>query len=112
MTDEKNGTHTTKQHDTLPTLYATLYDQHGVIDLTEAETVRLLIKSLDGSVVIARTCVVVDAVAGKVAYAWAAGDTATAASCQAEFELDFGGGLVLTVPSDTYFTVAILADLG
>ena len=103
---------TIKQHDTWPALSATLSDQSGLINLTTATTVKLILKTASGSATITGTCAIDDAVNGEVSYAWVSPDTDTVNSYNGEFEITWSNGKVTTVPNDTYFTVEIKADLG
>ena len=48
---------------------------------------------------------------GVVEYAWAAGDTDTAGTHLAEFQVTFPGGLPATYPNRGYLLVEITADL-
>lgn len=105
---------TIKQHDTWPPLVAILSDANGVIDLTTATTVKLLLKSLGaGSTVVSGTCTV-DAppTQGQVTYDWQPADTASVNTFNGEFEITWSNGKITTVPNDSYFTVEIKADLG
>jgi hypothetical protein len=54
---------------------------------------------------------VVDGVAGIVEYAWADGDTDTAGTYLAEFEVTFAGGRRRTFPSKGHLFVVISPDL-
>jgi len=84
-----------KQNDRRPYLDCVLQDRDGPVDLT-GETVRFVMRSSDGTVVIDQTSTgsavtVTDSTAGAVRYAWRAGDTATPGAYLAEWELTAGG---------------------
>lgn len=104
--------YTLKQHDTWPPIQATLRDAAGPINLTTATTVKLLLKTITGSVSVVGTCTVVNASGGVVSYSWIPADTATANSYNGEFEITWSDGKLTTVPNDSYFTVEVKADLG
>ena len=49
---------------------------------------------------------------GAVHYEWGTGDTDTAGTYSAEWEVTYSGGGVATFPDDGYLTVNVVADLG
>ena len=106
-----------KRGDTLPSVRAVLTthdDQGGVIglDLTDAEIVRFVMRSKDaGAVTVNAAATVVDAVLGVVRYDWKDADTASVGSFQAEWEITWPGSKKQTVPTASYHTIDILADL-
>lgn len=100
-----------KQHDTWPPLIAILSDATGPLDLTGA-TIKVILKPTTGSNIVGTCSIVAPASAGKVRYNWVVGDTAAVMSYNGEFEITWGDGTVGTVPNDTYFTLAVVADLG
>lgn len=103
---------TLKQHDTWPPIEATLSDQHGPLDLTGA-TVKLILKTAGGSpTTVIGACTLVSPSSGIVEYVWVVGDTATVNTYQGEFEITWPDSTVSTVPNDSYFAVAVIADLG
>ena len=103
-----------KQNDTWPALEATLRDKNGVINLTTATEVRLLLKGTrrNAPASVAGVCTIVDAAAGEVSYEWIAADTAVADTYNGEFEIAWGDGSIGTVPNDRYFSLVIKPDLG
>lgn len=105
---------TLKSNDTRPTFQATLKEgtpgAQTPINLTTATSVKLLMKTLAGSL-IQRTATVTDATNGVVTVTFTAPDTATAGSYQAEFEITWTGGGIETVPNDSYLDIEILEDL-
>lgn len=105
---------TIKRGDTIPTLTASLKDETGAaVDLTGAAVV-LNARSSQG-VVRTRACVIAaPATSGVVSYTFVAGDWASdflAGRYQLEFEVTFAGGAKLTVPTDGYKLMVVVADL-
>lgn len=101
-----------KRLDLLPLLRVQLMDPSGAsADLTGA-TVVFNMATPDLVPKIARGAVtVIDAATGVVEYAWASGDTDTAALYLAEFEATYSGK-ALTYPNNGYFRVMVGSDLG
>ncbi len=102
--------YTIKQHDNFPDFVATVSDANGLIDLTDATSVKLILKS--DAVVIDGIMAIDNAVGGGLSYEWAAGDTDVAGIYDGEIEITWSTGKIETVPNDSYFTVTIVADLG
>lgn len=102
-----------KQHDTRP-LDAVLEDQNGPVNLAGVLSVKFLMKpKLSGQgTTVDGDATVVDALAGKVRYAWLSGDVAAAGAHRAEFQVTFADGSVETFPNGDYVDVVILEDLG
>lgn len=48
---------------------------------------------------------------GRVKYVWVDEDTDTVGVYKAEFEIDFGGGVIQTYPNDGYLYVQVVRDL-
>lgn len=95
-----------KTGDTAPSIEATLKIDDVPVDLTTATGVRFKMgDSLD------EAAVIVDAAAGKVRYDWTSGQTSTAGTYDAEFEITWTGGGVQTVPSKGYMRIHIADDL-
>lgn len=104
---------TLKQHDTYPPLVAVLSDANGVIDLTSATSVTLNLKAGSGSTLGGVCTIVAPAANGQVSYTWQTADTAAINTFQAEFQINWAGGVAIsTVPNDSYFVVTVIADLG
>jgi hypothetical protein len=81
-----------------------------VIDLTEAESVRLVMVS--GTTEIQGACTIVSPpTSGVVEYPWAAEDVEATGSYRAQVEILWKNGLTQTVPSKGYATIEIQADL-
>lgn len=100
-----------KQNDTSPSLQATLKDASGTaISLTGA-TVRFHLKSLDGVVKVDAAMTVTDADNGVIQYDWDAGDTDTAGSYYAEFEVTYNDGSIETFPNNQNLAIQIRPEL-
>ena len=87
-----------KTGDTWPPLEATLTDEGGVINLTAANSVRVIMKS--GATIVSGDCDVVDATNGEVEYVWAVGDTNIPGTYEVEFEITWDTNQIETVPND------------
>lgn len=102
---------TIKQHDTYPPLEAVLSDQDGVINLTTAANVKLILKAIAGSPIVL-TCTIVTPAAGLVSYDWQTADTASVNQYQAEFQITWASGKITTVPNVGFYEIDVVADLG
>lgn len=103
---------TIKRNDTSPILQTVLSDANGVaIDLT-ATTVKFYMKKYKASTAkINAGAAIVDEDAGIVRYEWQTGDTDTAGSYQAEFQITYNDGAVETFPNADFIQVDIINDL-
>jgi hypothetical protein len=102
-----------KQNDTSPKIQATLKDGDGdVINLTDA-IVRFHMREIGETTTTtdASATVVSPATSGVVQYNWAADDTDTVGSYQAEFEVEYGDGSIETFPNNGYIRVEITDDI-
>jgi hypothetical protein len=101
-----------KQNDTSPQIGAILKDGSGnPIDLTAA-TVRFHMRRIGASAAsVTSAATIVAADAGSVKYAWSSGDTATAGSFQAEFQVTYTGGGIETFPNDGSIAIEITPEL-
>lgn len=107
-----------KRGDTMPYLVATLSDDSGPVDLTDA-TVKFVLRhartrcaTSEPALLFKKPAVVADAASGIVRYEWADGDTDVAGQFDGEFEVTFAAGGRWTFPSSGYIPVSIGADLG
>lgn len=101
-----------KQNDTAPSIRATLKDGSGnAIDLSNT-TVRFHMKDLSGTIKIdASAQVITPATSGIVQYAWQSGDTDTAGSYYAEFEVTYSDNTVESFPNDGNIGILITKEL-
>ncbi|MCA1571918.1 MAG: hypothetical protein LC798_16725 [Chloroflexi bacterium] len=94
--------------DRLPAILSTLTDGAGTpLDLTEALSVRFIMRAMDGVAPIldAAADVIGDPPLGQVRYSWAAGDTAVAGAYFAEWQVTFSDSRRLTVPNDEAISI-------
>lgn len=101
-----------KQNDTSPQIGAILKDGSGnPIDLTAA-SVRFHMKRIGASTAsVTADATIINADAGSVKYAWSTGDTSTAGSFQAEFQVTYTGGGIETFPNDSSIAIEITPEL-
>lgn len=100
-----------KKNDTSPQLEAVLSNAAGTpIDLNGA-SVRFHMRRAGGPILIDAAATIVTAGAGLVRYVWTAGDTDTAGSYQAEFEVTYADSSIETFPNSSNIQVDIMADL-
>lgn len=83
---------TIKTFDTYPPLVATLTDQNGPIDLTEATSVVVVLKGQSGATITGQ-CTITDAAQGVVSYQWEDGDTDNADTYQVEWMITWPSGI-------------------
>lgn len=99
--------------DRLPIIAATITDGRPEPDYPFGRPIslvgasaRFIMRRLDGRTpLLDAPAQVTDAAGGKVAYAWAAGDTATPGAYLAEWQITFADGRRLTVPNGSGITV-------
>jgi hypothetical protein len=101
-----------KQNDTGPAMLAILQDANGnAINLTGA-SVRFHMRSVGGgNPVVDAAATVVTPISGIVRYNWAAADTDTVGTYQAEFEVTYADASIETFPNDGYIAVQIIDDI-
>jgi hypothetical protein len=102
-----------KQGATSPNYEAQLRQDVGqmnerAIDLTNADTVFFVMRSLDGDAVIDSEVLITDTENGWVAYDWTAGDTDEKGRYKVEFRIEWTNGKIEKVPNDTYREMFIL----
>lgn len=103
-----------KAHDQLPSIEATLTAAgDNPVDLSTAVEVRFIMRDvkLPTAKVNSPAIVVSPPVTGKVRYDWQTGDTDTPGSYSAEWEITWLGGKKQTVPTTSYHSIDVLADL-
>lgn len=103
-----------KRNDRLPELVANCLDAANIaVDLTSASSVEFHMKvsGSGGAVKVDAAGTIVNAAAGTVKYAWAAGDTDTSGTYDGEFEVMFSGGRTETFPNTEHITITIIDDL-
>lgn len=100
-----------KQHDLWPPLVATLTDDDGPIDLTNADHVTVFWRGTAGSGD-GRCTVDGDPTTGIVTYQWIAGDTDNPGSYDVEYEIMWPSTRPETVPNSGYRSIVIEPDLG
>ncbi len=102
-----------KQNDTLSILVRTLYNADGtVIDLTGAAVKFLMRKRGNASPKVNAAAVINDAPGGIVQYVWVAADTDVTGEYDAEWQVTFAGGTIITVPNDSHMRVTVMPELG
>jgi hypothetical protein len=100
-----------KQNDTSPSLQATLKDAAlDPINLTGA-TVRLHMKSIDGTLKIDQPMTVVTPLQGLIQYDWQAGDTDTVGTYYVEFEVTYSDASIETFPNNGSKVVSVVREL-
>lgn len=103
---------TIKSFDRLPSIQAAFAIGTTPFDLTSVTSAKFIMKTATGNTVrVNSPAVIVDAPGGVLRYDWVSGDTSVPGSYTAEFELTFSGGKPQTVPTKSYITVDVLADL-
>lgn len=103
---------TLKANDRLPSIAAVLATGSGTpLNLTGAAVKFIMRAKTGGAPKVNTAAVIVDATAGSVRYDWTATDTNTAGSWQAEWQITWSDGKQQTVPTLTYHTIDVLADL-
>lgn len=100
-----------KQNDTSPSLQATLKDAAlDPINLTGA-SVRLHMKSVDGTLKIDQPMTIVTPLQGIIQYDWQAGDTDTVGTYYVEFEVTYSDNSVETFPNNSSKVVSVVKEL-
>jgi hypothetical protein len=104
---------TFKKNDFSDAVTATLKDENGAIDLSNAvQEVRLLIQTTDGTQKLDEKVSITDAVNGEVRYKWSKGDPIEEVDVyRAEFEIIDGSGDSETVPNNDYISLTVQEDL-
>lgn len=100
-----------KRGDTFPPLALTVTENALPLDLTAADTVKVIMKT-DAGAALVFTAAVADAAAGEIEYEWQAGDTDTSGEYNLEVEIEWAAGGFQTVPNAEYDSLTIMDDLG
>ena len=108
-------THYMVRNDLLPSLtVACKYADGTAVDLSSATSPKFYMRSAQDPTAAAKvnaTATIADGPAGVLSYSWASGDTDTAGTYQAEFEVQIGGRK-LTFPNGTQIMkVVVRADI-
>lgn len=107
-----------KQGDTWPLFEGRLWAntaQTIAVDLTEAEEVRLWLRSTDHAIA-TDPCIIVDAAEGRIAYHFSEEETQYPGDYKVEFEVRWEPGLdekprVQTFPNDGYLSFVLMPEL-
>lgn len=102
---------TIKQSDTSPSLRATLQDADGVAVNLNGATVQFHMKSLDGVVVLDEAMTITTPASGIITYNWQTGDTDTAGTYFAEFEVTYTDLSIETFPNTGNLPIVITPEL-
>lgn len=100
-----------KQNDTSPGLEAVLSNAGGTAINLNGSSVRFHMRRAGAAVVIDAAATIVTAAAGLVRYSWTAGDTDTAGSYQAEFEVTYADGSIESFPNTANLDIVIMEDV-
>lgn len=101
---------TIKRNDTRPLLILNLIENGSPLDLTDADSVRAILKA--GAVVVEPAAAVTNAATGEVTVTFEAADTSTAGTFNLEVEITWAAGEIETVPNEGYAEIIIAEDLG
>jgi hypothetical protein len=105
---------TMKRNDRRPFLDVILQDVDGTaLDLTASVSgISFTMKNLDTdqTAISASAATIISQTTGMVRYSWAEGDTNTAGTYVAEFQVLYNDGTKLTIPTSTVLSVVILED--
>lgn len=105
------STITIKRRDTQTALQATLISPSGQPANLTGASVRFIMVSSSGAVVVNRPAIILDALAGVVRHVWDAPETDVEGFYTGEFEVTGVDGRVQTYPNDGYLDIRIIADL-
>jgi hypothetical protein len=101
-----------KQGDTSPDFVADLkHPDKSAVTLTGATVKFHMRSSRRGSTPIVGNASIVDPLAGRVKYEWAASDTASTGDYEVEFEVTFADGKIETYPNEGYLEVSIDGEI-
>lgn len=101
-----------KKGDTQPAIKHQLQDDTGTAVDISGGSVRFHLKKVGASSLkVDAAATIDDGANGKVSYSWSSGDTDTAGSYEAEWEVTYSGGGIETFPNDEDIPVKIEEDL-
>lgn len=101
-----------KRNDTSPSIQRTLLDASGTAITLSGATVRFHMRSrADGSTKTDEAATIVDAGNGIVKYDWVAGDTDTAGTYDAEFEVTYADTTIETFPNSGFIDIIVMEDV-
>lgn len=101
-----------KQNDTSPAIAGALKDADGNAVNVSGSTIKFNMRSRGGAVKIDEgSGAVVSGVSGTVKYVWQAGDTDTAGTYEAEFEVTYTDATKETFPNNGYISVVITPEI-
>lgn len=105
-----------RQNDTLPPLEFTLKDRDGAYPYSTADTLRFVMKSSAGTVIVDQTSTgpllePVNSTAGTGRYNWSSSDTGTPGDYLGEIELHPLAGGVLSFPNTGHIEILITPEL-
>ena len=107
-----------KRNDRRPYLEAQFFQPDGVtpLNITAALGIQMVMRlkgtKINDAPKIKAPCLVINALEGKVQYRWEDGDTDTPGMFEYEFEIEWVGGELQTLPQNGYFLLQILDDVG
>lgn len=100
-----------KRNDRRPRFRVQLTANGVPVDLTNADSVRFLMKTKT-TLKVDESADFVNKPEGIVEYTWQEGDTDTSGAYRVEIEVTWDDGAPQTFPSGGYFIVAVIDDLG
>lgn len=100
-----------KRRDTAPDLVLLLTNPDGAPPDLAGATGVFSMAAADGTVVVNRRAVALDNSAHTATHSWTSGDTIAAGTYQAEVEVTFADGSILTYPNAGHVRVIITADI-
>jgi len=101
-----------KQGDTVPSLRVSLLNGTDNAISLDGANVRFHMRAIGSlSILIDSSVSVIDAGSGVIQYDWAAGDTSSIGSYQAEFQVTYADGKIETFPNSDYINVEIIDDI-
>ncbi len=107
-----------KRNDRLPALPFQFFQADGItpLNLTAAISVKIVVRpktaGLDDPPKFKSACQIINAVQGTGQYNWGAADLDTAGAFEYEFEIEWPGPLLQTIPSDSYLELTVMDDIG